>query len=85
VGYLLGVDLRFEGARWQGDLAACIGRIRSAHLVVQGQHRTRLALPFTVATVQAGILFQNDEPLQVEADALRIDPEGAQFVASYAC
>ena len=84
-GYLLGVQARFDGARWQGDPAACAGRIRSSQLTVGGERRSRLDLPFAAATVQATFLFQNGEQLRVDADALCIEPGEARFVPSYAC
>jgi hypothetical protein len=86
-GYARAVALVLARARWEGDLADCIGRLREGRLQIDGLWRSQLALPFDGTTaVRAELLFGNGTPLTVSAQALQCRwIAGPDFAESYAC
>ena len=86
-GYARAVALLFVGARWDGDLADCIGRLSEGRLQIDGRWQSQLALPSAVdGPVQAELRFGNGTPLVVTAQGLRCDwIAGPDFAESYAC
>jgi hypothetical protein len=86
-GYLSGVALQFGAARWQGDLAVCVGSVARAEILHAGSRYLRLPVDFvSAATVRAEFVFHNGECLTVEAGHLVVDvARDAHWSPSLAC
>jgi hypothetical protein len=70
-GYMPSVELAFSGARWQGPLGDCVGRLSGGTCGVNGAAQTRLPLPFAASgPVSAELRFANGAWLQVSAKQL---------------
>ena len=85
-GYLLGLVLDLAGATWQGDAAACFGRLVEGALSDAVTRFTAIELPFDGdGPWQAEFTFHG-ATLTVEALHARCVPDASTvFRASYAC
>lgn len=85
-GYLPGLTLAFRQARWQGDPAACIGRLREGELSDGISRLTRLELPFDgPGPWRAELAFAQGSRLLVDAQRVTALPGDAPLRPSYAC
>jgi hypothetical protein len=85
-GYLLGLVLQFTGARWQGEPAACFGRVAQGAVADAVTRFTALELPFEGdGPWQAEFQFHGGT-LHVHAMHVRCVPDATTpFRSTYAC
>ena len=85
-GYLPGLTLTFRHARWQGDPAACSGRLAQGKLSDGISRFTRLELPFDgPGPWRAGFVFSAGRELVVDAKHVAASAGDAPLRPSYAC
>ena len=85
-GYLLGVALQLSGARWQGDAAACFGRLLEGSLGDAVTRFTAIELPFDGGGPWHAEFVFHGATLAVDAAHVRCVPDASTvFRASYAC
>jgi len=86
-GYLLGLVLELQGARWTGEPSTCFGRLREGSLAEAATRFTRLELPFDGPGPWIGeFAFVTGAQLVVHAErASALLGRGERFRASFAC
>ena len=85
-GYLPGLTLAFQQARWQGDPAACFGRLVEGELSDGISRFTRLELPFDgPGPWRVELLFAHGRRLVVDAQRVTASAGDAPLRPSYAC
>ncbi len=86
-GFLPGLELVFDQAAWEGEPAACFGRLVAGRLGEGGVARRVLPLPYrSLQPVTAEFEFRHGERLVVRAASAHAEPgDEAQVRTSYAC
>ena len=86
-GYLPGLALTFQQARWQGEPATCFGRLAQGTLADAVSRFTRIELPFDgPGPWQAELVFAQGQQLVVVAQHVTARPAvDAPLRPSYAC
>ncbi|MEY4564684.1 MAG: hypothetical protein RLZZ618_3961 [Pseudomonadota bacterium] len=87
VGYLAGVVLELGDARWQGELAECVGALAEGSLHVNGRRCHPAPLPFAhEGEARLHLHFKSGASLSALAQQVRIHQlPGAGFTESMAC
>ncbi|MBK7613647.1 MAG: hydantoinase B/oxoprolinase family protein [Burkholderiales bacterium] len=86
VGHLAGVRLQFGGARWQGDLAASLGRLVAGEVLVGGQRLRHWPLRRAFdALLQAELDFGRGTLLTITAASMVCSLGDIRFTESLAC
>lgn len=86
-GYAQSLQIQCLGARWDGPLADCMGRLSSGRLLDGDSVLSSLALPYaSIGAVRLELQFSNGTQLQIHAQSLLCSFTGdPKFVESFAC
>lgn len=85
-GFLRGLVLTLHDARWQGDAAACSGRLVAGTLSDAVSRLSRIELPFDgPGPWRCDLQFAHGRQLVAEARHVSAIPGAAPFQPSYAC
>lgn len=85
-GYLAGLAVAFQQARWHGEPGACFGRVVQGEVSDSVSRFTRLPLPFDGPGFwRAEFVFAHGERLALEARRVTAFPGDAPLRPSYAC
>lgn len=86
-GYAQSLHIQCLGARWDGSLADCMGRLSGGRLLDGDSVLSSLALPYaSTGPVRLELQFSNGTQLQIHAESLVCGFSGdPKFVESFAC